>query len=81
MADQRMGLGPQFAIARVEQGHEAARSEDRIHAELRAAGMRGLALGADKRPQTPFMSCEDGVVGRLADNDQVGLWLLLRESP
>ena len=79
--DQRMVQGPQFAIARIEQGHELARGEDRIHAKLRAAGMRGLALGADKRPQTPFVSCEDRVVGRFADHDQVGCWLLLGESP
>ena len=37
VADQRMVNPPQFAIARIEQGHELARGEDRIHAELRAA--------------------------------------------
>ena len=81
MADQRVVEGPQFVIARIEQGREPARGEDRVHAKLRASGMRGLAFGADERAQTTFVSCEDRVVGRLADNDQVGSWLLLRESP
>ena len=73
VADQRMVEGPQLAITCVEHRHELARREDRIHAELRAAGMRGLTFGADERPQTTFVRGEDGVVGRLADNDQVGL--------
>ena len=58
-----------------------AGSEDRLHAKLRAAGMRGLAFGANQRAQTAFMSCVHRIVRRLADNDQVGLWLLLGESP
>ena len=70
MADERMGLGPQFAVARVEQGHEVAGSEDRIDAKLRASGMRRLAFGADERPQTSFVSRKDGIVGGLADNDK-----------
>ncbi len=76
-----MVQGPQFAIARVEQRCELARSEDCIHAELRASGMCGLAFGADERAQAAFVRGEDSVVGRLADNDQVGSRLLLRESP
>ena len=42
--------------------------------------MRGFAFGMDKRAQTTFVSCEDGIVGGFADHDQVGSWLLLRES-
>ncbi len=43
--------------------------------------MRRLALGADERPQAAFVRREDGVVGWLADDDQVGPGLLLREHP
>src|SRR5580698_4897688 len=72
---------PQFAIARVENGCELACSEDRVHTQFRPAGMRRLAFGADERTQTPFVSREDGVVGRLADHDQVRPRFLLRERP
>src|ERR1700729_3899603 len=72
--------GSQFTVARVEQGRELARGKDRVHAKFRTPGMRRLAFGADERAQTPFVSREDGIVGRLADNDQVGRWLLLCES-
>ena len=72
-----MGLGSQLAVARVEQGHKMAGGEDCVDAEFRAAGMCRLALGADERSQASLVGHKDRVVGRLADNDEVGLWLLL----
>src|SRR5271166_3159092 len=81
MADERMGLGSQLAVARVEQGHEVAGGEDRVDAKLRAAGMRRLAFGADERPQTSLVSRKDRVVGGLANHDKIDLRLLLHQRP
>ena len=76
-----MGLGSELAVALVEQGHEVAGGEDGIDAELRAPGMRRLAIRADERPQTSLVSRKDRVVRRLADHDKIGLRLLLHQRP
>jgi hypothetical protein len=71
VANEGMVLGPELAVVLVEQGHQMASGEDRVYAELWAAGMRRPALGADERPQAALVRGADRVVRRLADDDQI----------
>ena len=59
-------------VARVEDRHQPPGGDDRVHAEFRAAGMRGFAFGADHRPQAAFVGGEHRIVGRFADDDEIG---------